>query len=713
MKNNKLNSRQKEIIKILTKSTMNNPITVSSIAKELSLSSRTVLRELPKIEIWLEENEFKFVRKPGVGLIIDESLENQQLILELLEIEKIQKQYTREERKELIISELLISTEPLKLFYFTSLLKVSEGTLSGDLDGIEAWMKRFNIELVRKPGLGIYINAKEDDIRKAMISILYDNISENQLVEIFKDTLINKRDTETIEFSIQNRLLKFIDKSIIKSIEEIINELEKELNVKLADSAYVGLVVHLSLAIKRIKNNENIVMDNDVLNELKVLPEFSLATRMVKNIEKKFDVNIPEDEIGYITMHLKGAKLRLNAVSKELDISNLDVKQITYHIITTAEEEFDVYLREDDRLITDLTNHLVPAISRLKMKLNIRNPLLEEIKEKYSREFNVCLSACDILKQVTKIKEIPESEVAYITLHIAAALEKKIIDEKVSVVIACTTGIGTSKLLASTLKSRFKSLDIRGTISTINIDIDRLKKEGIDLIISTVELKVDYEYIRVGTIISEADKTLIRENIKRIINKKKYNKISEKTIEDNKQINNNAISMDNIKEISILGDSILSLINSIELKEFDKVDSIKDLIHKGSYIFGDNDIEAKEIEENLLNREKISTTYLPKLNIMLLHCKVSVVDNIKFAYIKLDKALVEKDNIIEGAIIELISENTNEIELKVISEINGSLLEQKGVLSTLKRGTREEIVKKMEELLLDFYKNEIKEKMRI
>ena len=87
MKNDKLNLRQKEIIKILTKSTVNNPITTSVIAKELSLSSRTVLREMPKIEEWLDENEFKFIKKPGVGLIIDENLDNQQLILELLEIE--------------------------------------------------------------------------------------------------------------------------------------------------------------------------------------------------------------------------------------------------------------------------------------------------------------------------------------------------------------------------------------------------------------------------------------------------------------------------------------------------------------------------------------------------------------------------------------------------------------------------------------------------
>ncbi len=84
-----LTSRQKAIIEILTKFTAAKPVTVSAISEKLKLSSRTILREMPKIEKWLSDNEFKFIRKPGVGLVLDESLENQKRILELLEIENI------------------------------------------------------------------------------------------------------------------------------------------------------------------------------------------------------------------------------------------------------------------------------------------------------------------------------------------------------------------------------------------------------------------------------------------------------------------------------------------------------------------------------------------------------------------------------------------------------------------------------------------------
>lgn len=710
MRTDKLNARQKEIIKILTKSTINNPITISVIADKLSLSSRTVLREMPKIEAWLDENEFKFIKKPGVGLIIDENLENQQLILELLEVEKIQKEYSKEERKKIIVGELLTAQDPLKLFYFTSQLKVSEGTLSGDLDSIETWLRKFNITLIRKPGLGIYVEGRETDFRKALVNLLYDTINENELMDIIKDSLMNKRNEEVVEFSIHNRLLKFIDKAIIKSIEEIVSDLEEELNVKLADSSYIGLVVHLSLAIQRIKNNEKITMDKDTLIELSKLSEFKIGEKIVKSIEEKFDLDIPMDEVGYITMHLKGAKLRLNATSVEFNLSNLDVKQISYHIISAAEKEFGVYLREDGRLLTDLTNHLVPAISRLKMKLNIRNPLLENIKQNYSREFEMCLKACDILKVVTNLTEIPESEVAYITMHIAAALEKNILDERIPVVIACPTGIGTSKLLASILEREFNNLDVRGTISAINIDYDKLKNQGIELIISTVDLKIDYRYIRVNTIVSEQDKILIDDTIRRILKKKKYEKMTVKHRKKEEKSGPN-ISKSQIKEISKMGDSILSLIKNVTLKEIDKVGSIKDLIHEGSFVFADSVESALKIEASLMERELISTTYLPRLSIMLLHCKTSCVDDLRFGFIRIKEALVEGDKFIEGGVIALIPENINDKQAEIISEINGALIEKEDFVKTLKEKTESQITDEIEKMLLNFYKRKMEKSL--
>ena len=106
-KKEQLTSRQKQIIQILTKFTASRPVTVAMISEMLGLSSRTILREIPHVEKWLAQNDFHFVRKPGVGLILNESVENQKLILELLEVESVTNNYSKDERCRRILGELL------------------------------------------------------------------------------------------------------------------------------------------------------------------------------------------------------------------------------------------------------------------------------------------------------------------------------------------------------------------------------------------------------------------------------------------------------------------------------------------------------------------------------------------------------------------------------------------------------------------------------
>lgn len=704
MKNDKLNLRQKEIIKILTKSTVNNPITTSVIAKELSLSSRTVLREMPKIEEWLDENEFKFIKKPGVGLIIDENLDNQQLILELLEIEKIKKQYSKEDRKKIIVGELLIAREPLKLFYFTSQLRVSEGTLSRDLDEIYKWFKDFNINLIRKPGLGIYVEGEESNFRKALINLFYDSTTENELMYVFKEV----KDKDIIDIS-ENKILKFIDKSIIKSVEKVVSNLKDELDIELADNSYVGLIVHLSLAIQRILSNEKISIDEKILEELSKLYEFSISTKIIGALKKEFKIDIPKDEIGYVTMHLKGAKLRLdNKIDDSNEPKNIDIKQVAYNMITDIENEFGVYLRQDERLINDLTNHLVPAISRLKMGLNIRNPLLENIKENYSKEFQACYKACNILKNIANLSDIPESEIAYITMHIAAALEKNILDEKVRVIIACHTGIGTSRLLMSIIQKEFKNIEVLGTISSININSENLKEQKIDFIISTVELSIDYKYIRVNTIINNQDKRLIEDTIKKVLKKKKYERLIKKSnnieeINQDSKIESIKLNRKSIESITNLGQSILYVINNVLLKEISKVNSIEELIKQSSFMFACNENIAKHIEYKLIERENISTTYLCNFNIMLLHCKISHIEGARFGYIRLNQVLNNDAKIIEGAIVELVSDQYMDIDTEIIGKINETLIETEDFIKILKEDSKDDIVRKITEILVNLY----------
>lgn len=700
-----LTSRQKAIIEILTKFTATKPVTIAAISQKLKLSSRTILREMPYIEKWLSENEFKFIRKPGVGLVLDESIENQKLILELLEIEHVEKEYSKEERQRLILGELLATKEPLKSYYFTSKFKISDGTLSNDLDAIEKYLKPFRIKTVRKQGLGVFLQGKENDIRQAIANVLYDSLEEKEIIELISGKTNQK--SSQIEVAIQNRLLNFIDLETIQTIESVLLHAETKLKIKYTDSAYIGLIVHLSLAIKRIQNNENIIMDKFALSELKILPEFSIAQEIAKSLEEAFDISIPSDEIGYITMHLKGAKLRLNRLSGEINIANINIMQVTNHIVSKVGQELGVSFKGNTTLIEDLSNHLVPAISRLSMKLNIKNTQLDVIKENYTTVFYAAQKACSILKEITKAEEIPESEIAYIAMHFCAALERnRTKEDKLAVVIVCPTGVGTSKLLAVNVSKEFHNLEVRAVISALNIDTKNLEENGIDFIISTIELTVEYPYICVNPFLLEQDKLLLKSMIFEL-KQNNWGKQKNKKI----VIKKRNFDKEEISYITLLGEEIIFLLNHIKLYELQKVQDFSQMISEAGKVFAETIEQQTAIVNAFMQREQIASTYIEEFKMYLLHCKCNLFDHCYFGIIRLKQPLLEQKKEVYGGIIMIVPDSINSIYTKIMSEISNALIESSLFLQAVLHKRQDYIVKEVERRLCNYYMHTMKKRM--
>lgn len=69
--------------------------------------------------------------------------------------------------------------------------------------------------------------------------------------------------------------------------------------------SYVRTLTHLNFMIERVKENKTI--KNELLDSIKeeMKSEFGIAIKVAMLIEKLFEIKIPEDEIGYIALHLK------------------------------------------------------------------------------------------------------------------------------------------------------------------------------------------------------------------------------------------------------------------------------------------------------------------------------------------------------------------------------------------------------------------------
>lgn len=67
----------------------------------------------------------------------------------------------------------------------------------------------------------------------------------------------------------------------------------------------------------------------------------------------------------------------------------------------------------------------------------------------------------------------------------------------------------TSRLLAAGLQREYPNLDVRGVMSAFQLDPDKLRAEGVELVVSTVELDIKFRYLRVNPMLTMQDKMLL------------------------------------------------------------------------------------------------------------------------------------------------------------------------------------------------------------
>jgi len=690
----KISSRTKKILKILLEN--DGYIVVDKIAEEVGVSSRTILRALPRVEKWLGKNGFELEKKKGTGILLDCSQEERAKIKNLLNIESVEKYYSPDERKIIVLSELLKSQEPTKLFNFTRITNVSEATISHDLDEIEGWLEEYELELVRKPGLGVYLEGSESDIRRASINLLYENLDLQELFSLMQNKFSEEKAENTRENLSRSRLLNLIGLDTIHILDNFIQDIENSLDYKLADDSYIALMVHLAIALKRIKDGEKISIRPEVLDDLKKSKEYVIAAGLVSSIAEAFSVEIPEAEIGYVTMHLKGSKGRGGIYSDDVSMTeDYRLVLLTRKIIEKAEIELGIYLEDDEQLLVGLVRHLEPTIHRIKLDLDIRNPLLEEIKENYSRLFEVSKECAKILAEEEDI-EVPESEAGYIAMHLGSAVERKRKPRtKFRAAVACTSGIGASRLLASRLSSEFDNLDIVGLISTLDFDNQEIDEMNVDLIISTVEIpNCELPVIVVNPLLNDKHQRQIKEFIlsHKAKNRFKSNKISLK---------------EKLEIINNYNQRILEVLNNFELYNDYKFKGVDNLISYAALRLTEHKSDIEEIENDLKRREELGSTVLEHNKIMLLHCKSSAVQELKFLVIRPESEFEIKNKNGEKIKINIVvvmaaPMHGSKQGREVLSEISRLLIESDDFIKSVNSGEKNEIYLELAEYFDQF-----------
>jgi transcriptional antiterminator len=208
-----------------------------------------------------------------------------------------------------------------------------------------------------------------------------------------------------------NRVLESIDKEIIGISEEIISLCEKELKVKLNEPVHISLPDHINFAIRRIE--QGVKIENPFLHELIALypTEYRLAQKSLDMINTRFKIELPEDEIGFICMHIKAA-VNQQEVTQALTYTK-KIGEIMDLISKLLKKKFDKNSLEYVRTVT----HINFMLERIMNKKTVKNYLLDNIKKDLYNQYDVAIKVAMKIENLFSVK-VPEDEIGYITLHL-------------------------------------------------------------------------------------------------------------------------------------------------------------------------------------------------------------------------------------------------------------------------------------------------------
>lgn len=517
------NKRSEKILSILLES--NESLTAKKLANELDVSSRTIRSDLKKLERWLNKRNINLIRKRGVGVWIEiDHINKIELNKELSNNDKNIFTFSSKERQKHILKSLLLTNDgKTTMKALAEEMYVSKTTIYNDLDHVEKWLEEQNLKLIRKRYYGLEIHGEEKDWRRAFANLLveYSDSNDDKKIEKIVEASEKFKSNSRIDKKTYNQLNKLFPDTSFNKIEKILQETEKKLEFIFTDETFTGLVIHIAISIARLSKGQDIEMDSSQFKNLKDKPEFEIAAFIANNIEKKLNINIPEAEIGYISLHIMGAKHQQHLESKDmeniLNDTRSEIINIAQDIIKMTEYVLNINLSNDKQLLLGLVLHLRPSINRLKYGMSLRNPLLNQIKENYPKVFRAAWISTIIFENRLNLN-IPEEEIGYIALHLGAALER--LSNEIKVLVICGSGIGTSQLIATRLQSKLSNIKVENIMSIREL----MSSETInaDLIISSVPLNKNVEKnitipkVYISALVTDEDVELIKYKINNI-----------------------------------------------------------------------------------------------------------------------------------------------------------------------------------------------------
>lgn len=458
------NTMLKRIIQV------NKPfIATEELMDFLSVSDRTVYNYWKKIETFLQDHHIEhFLSYDGKGFVFSRDDQQSQAIATLIsQMNFYEYHLNADERSWVILVYLCTASAPITIKTLEDTLVMSRSTIINALRSVRERIQETGLVFEENTHYGFSLTAAEYERRELIfraaeaLHVIDDwhlkEHSFNPFVNLFTELFHMNRYEHNVQAAI--------------------HYLKKELDLQLSDHKYYRLQFALCILLDRIEDNHPVSISTGAEE---AVPQRLLAGMLLQ----KLQIHVTPDihETCYLACLLQKFHISNTDISHELNDAYIGM--VVNHLLQCLEFHYKTMLTSDSMLTEYLCAHIAACYRRVKQLEHISNPLLTDIKQNYKTDFDILKDHIFILENSLNIA-LDDDEIAYILMHILAALERKKTDSYIPVlVVACNSGMATGNLLAALIRKHFQ-VRIAAICQMQNLE-EMAELHHADLVITTI-----------------------------------------------------------------------------------------------------------------------------------------------------------------------------------------------------------------------------------
>lgn len=382
-------------------------VTVQELAMRYFVNRATIKKDLDKIEKWLEELELELISKQRVGLTIegDERSKRKALakLSDLIHSQELMNQFIKKQflyhEIEFVITELKALQKRYSTFF-------TDDTLENLLLHTLIMVRRMKLKQpisMPKEDLKIVRETKEYgwtlDFLTRLEFVFTVHFTEEEVaylaIHILGGKFRYQDEWERNKLNVSSPVLSQVVSHLIERMSSL-NEIDFGKDTFLLE----GLQMHLYTALNRLQYNLSV--SNPMLHEIKRMYPymFDMLIHELDDVNKLLNLQIPEEEAAYITLHFQAAMERLSdkKVSKNVIIvchmgigmsqllrTKIERKFRYVHVMDCiAKSDLEEYLMKNQKVELIISTIDLP---QLKIPHCVVSPLLEQGEENKLEDF--------------------------------------------------------------------------------------------------------------------------------------------------------------------------------------------------------------------------------------------------------------------------------------------------------------------------------------